>query len=180
MLSTTVPRPPRRTPYVLTSLFRIRISNHAFRWRRSAYSATALNAAAGPARAFLDERPHQGPVPNVQFNELLRQLAILYLREPNLRIAEIRMEIGPGQVHGVRVHIALDLLCMTGASDRSEMLFRCMHLSSAFIHAFLVYGRCSWPAFTTLSLGLPYATTIYISAATHTIPRYPSILLHTK
>jgi hypothetical protein len=70
-----------------------------------------------------------------------------------------------------------------GASDRSEMLFRCMHLSSALIHAFLVYDHCSsfpGPACTTLSLGLPYATTIYISAATHTTPRYPSILLHTK
>ena len=72
----------------------------------------ALNAVAGPAPAFLDELPHQGPVPNlnVQVNELLRQLAIIYLHDPNSQIAVIRMEPGPGQAHGVRVHITLDLL----------------------------------------------------------------------
>jgi hypothetical protein len=38
------------------------------------------HAAGGPARTFLDELPHPGPVPNVQVIELFRQLAILYLR----------------------------------------------------------------------------------------------------
>jgi hypothetical protein len=67
-------------------------------------------SAAGPAPAFLDEWLHQGAVPNVQVNELLRQLAIRYLHDPNSQIAVIRMEPGPGQAHGVRVHITLDLL----------------------------------------------------------------------
>ena len=70
----------------------------------------ALNAAAGPAPAFLDEWPQQRAVPNVQVNELLRQLAIHYLHDPNSQIAVIRVEPGPGQAHGVRVNIALDLL----------------------------------------------------------------------
>jgi hypothetical protein len=67
-------------------------------------------AAAGPAQAFPDEWPHQGTVPNlnVQVNEVLRQLAILYSRDPNSQIAVIRME--PSQVHGVTVHITLELL----------------------------------------------------------------------
>jgi len=66
-----------------------------------------LNAAAGPARVFLGEFPHQGPVPNGPANELLRQLAILYLREPNSQVAVISME--PGQAHGITVHITLEL-----------------------------------------------------------------------
>ena len=68
----------------------------------------ALNAAAGPAQAFVNELPHQGLVPNRPLaNELLRQLAILYLHEPNSQITVIRME--PGQAYGVRVHITLEL-----------------------------------------------------------------------
>ena len=70
----------------------------------------ALNAATGPARAVLGEWPQQGPVPDVQVNELLRRLAILYLRDPNSQIGAIRMEPGPGQARRVRVHITLDLL----------------------------------------------------------------------
>lgn len=68
----------------------------------------AGNAAAGPVRAFLDELPHQGPVPNANrpANEVLRQLAMLYLRDPNSQVM-IRME--PGQTHGVRVVITLEL-----------------------------------------------------------------------
>jgi hypothetical protein len=54
--------------------------------------------------------PHQGPIPNMQVNELLRQLAIRYLHDPNSQIAVIRMEPGPGQAHRVRVHITLDLI----------------------------------------------------------------------
>jgi hypothetical protein len=40
-------------------------------------------------------------------NEVLRQLAILYLREPNSQVSVIRME--PDAVHGVRVFITLEL-----------------------------------------------------------------------
>lgn len=55
--------------------------------------------------------PYQGPVPSGIANEVLRQLAILYLREPNSQVAVIRMEPGHahGLAHGVRVVIALDL-----------------------------------------------------------------------
>ena len=70
-------------------------------------------AAAGPASAFLNEWPHgpqRGAVPNMQVNELLRQLAIRYLHDPNSQIAVILMEPGSGQAHGVRVRITLDLL----------------------------------------------------------------------
>ena len=74
------------------------------------FNDPALHAAEGPARVFLDELPNQGPVPgaNVQVNEVLRQLALLYLREPNAQVAGIRME--PGQrAHGITVHITLEL-----------------------------------------------------------------------
>ena len=73
----------------------------------------APTAAAGPAPAFLDELPNQGPIHNMQVNELLRQLATAYLHDPNSQIAVVRVERGPGgpgQAHGVRVHITLDLL----------------------------------------------------------------------
>ena len=65
------------------------------------------NAAADPARAFPDELPPRGPVPNRPANEVLRQLAILYLREPNSQVAVIRME--PSHDYGVRVVITLEL-----------------------------------------------------------------------
>ena len=74
------------------------------------FDRPTLNAAAGPAPAVLDEWPHQGQDPNVQSNELLRQLAILYLYDPNSQVAVIRMEPGPGQARRVRVQITLDLL----------------------------------------------------------------------
>jgi hypothetical protein len=67
----------------------------------------AWDAAAGPAPGFLNEWPPQGPVPNVPANEVLRQLAILYLREPNSQVSVIRME--PSHAHGVRVFITLEL-----------------------------------------------------------------------
>jgi hypothetical protein len=76
------------------------------------FDGPAQNAAAGPARAFLDERPplNEGApqaVPNRLANEVLRQLAILYVREPNSQVAMIRME--PGLARGVRVVITLEL-----------------------------------------------------------------------
>jgi hypothetical protein len=72
------------------------------------FDGPAPNAAADPARAFLDGRPHQGPVPNGLANEVLRQLAILYLREPNSQVVVIRME--PGYARGVRVVITVELV----------------------------------------------------------------------
>jgi hypothetical protein len=42
-----------------------------------------------------------------------------------------------------------------------------------------VPGTSSWTCLHCL-LGLPYAATVYISAATHTIPCYSLILLHTR
>jgi hypothetical protein len=61
----------------------------------------------GLAQAFFDERPDQGPILNGPAAEILRQLAILYLREPNSQVATINME--PGHLHGVRIVITLDL-----------------------------------------------------------------------
>jgi hypothetical protein len=66
----------------------------------------AQNAAPGPARAFVDEWPHQGPVPNGPAHNL-RQLAILYLREPNSHVAMFHVE--PSRAHGIRVDISLEL-----------------------------------------------------------------------
>jgi hypothetical protein len=61
----------------------------------------------GHAQAFFDERPDQGLVLNGPAAEILRQLAILYLREPNSQVAMINME--PGHLNGVRMIITLDL-----------------------------------------------------------------------
>ena len=61
----------------------------------------------GHAQAFLDERPDQGAVLNGPAAEILRELAILYLREPNSRVTMINME--PGHLRGVRMVIILDL-----------------------------------------------------------------------
>lgn len=65
------------------------------------------NAVAGPARALPGEWPPRGPLPNQPANEVLRQLAILYLREPNSQVADIRME--PSHAHGISVVITLEL-----------------------------------------------------------------------
>ena len=62
----------------------------------------------GHTQALFDEQPNQGAVPNWPAAEILRELAILYLREPNSRIAMINME--PGHFHGVRLVITLDLI----------------------------------------------------------------------
>ena len=67
----------------------------------------ARNAAADPALIFVGEWPPQGPVPIVSANEILRQLAILYLRESNSQVVEIHME--PGDTHGVRIVITIEL-----------------------------------------------------------------------
>ena len=64
-------------------------------------------AAADPAPAFLGEVPRQGPVPNGRGTELLRQLAILYLNDPNAQLAMLRME--PGLDDDATVVITLKL-----------------------------------------------------------------------
>jgi hypothetical protein len=61
----------------------------------------------GRAQAFFDELPDQGPVLDDPAAEALRQLAILYLREPNSQVAMINME--HGHFDGVRIVITLDL-----------------------------------------------------------------------
>jgi hypothetical protein len=66
----------------------------------------AQDPATGPAQAP-GEWPHQGPVPNGPATEALRQLAILYLREPNSQVALIPME--PGHPNGVRVVVTVEL-----------------------------------------------------------------------
>jgi hypothetical protein len=71
-----------------------------------AFNDEVQQAASGPAPAF-DEFPDQGPVPNRRATEVLRQLAILYLNDPNSRLVMIRME--PGYADGVMVVIALKL-----------------------------------------------------------------------
>jgi hypothetical protein len=71
------------------------------------FDGPARNTAVGPTRVFPDEWPLQDRVPNGLANEVLRQLAILYLREPNSQVTVIHME--PGHARGVRVVIALDL-----------------------------------------------------------------------
>lgn len=60
----------------------------------------------GRVQAF-DEGADQGPVPNGPAAETLRQLAILYLREPNSQVAMINME--PSHFLGVRIVITVDL-----------------------------------------------------------------------
>ena len=62
---------------------------------------------AGPAQAFVDKQPPQGPVPNGRANENLQQLAILYLRKPSLQDIVIHME--PGDANGIRVLITLQV-----------------------------------------------------------------------
>jgi hypothetical protein len=71
------------------------------------FDGPARNAAAGPGAAFFNEWAPHGPVPNVPANEVLRQLAILYLREPNSQVTVLRME--PSHARGIRVFIILDL-----------------------------------------------------------------------
>jgi hypothetical protein len=66
----------------------------------------AFNVEFQQAAAF-DELPDQGPVPNRRATEVLRELALLYLNDPNSQLAMIRME--PGYADGVMVVIALKL-----------------------------------------------------------------------
>lgn len=66
-----------------------------------------LSTAADPTPAFLDWH-HEGPVPDVLPDEVVRQLAIQairHLRDQNSHISVIRVE--PGHAHGVRVEMRL-------------------------------------------------------------------------
>jgi hypothetical protein len=71
-----------------------------------AFNDEVQQAVTGPgpgAPAF----PDQIPVPNRRATEVLRQLAILYLNDPNSQLDMIRME--PGYAGGVMVVITLKL-----------------------------------------------------------------------
>ena len=71
-----------------------------------AFNDELQQAATGPAPTF-NEFPDWGPVPNRRASEVLRQLAILYLNDPNSQLAMIHME--PGYADGVMVVITLKL-----------------------------------------------------------------------
>jgi hypothetical protein len=72
-----------------------------------AFNDDVQQAAGGPTPAFLDEVPHQDPVPNERASEVLRQLALLYLNDPNSQLVMIRM--GPGRADEVTVDFTLKL-----------------------------------------------------------------------
>ncbi|KAI0270871.1 hypothetical protein BGY98DRAFT_1129508 [Russula aff. rugulosa BPL654] len=72
-----------------------------------AFNDDAQQAAGGPTPAFLDGVPHQDPVPNGRASEVLRQLALLYLNDPNSQLVMIRM--GPGHADEVTVDFTLKL-----------------------------------------------------------------------
>jgi hypothetical protein len=57
---------------------------------------------------LIEELPHQVPVPNRRAPEALRQLAALYLHDPNSQVAEIRME--PGRADRAMMVITVGLL----------------------------------------------------------------------
>lgn len=71
------------------------------------FNDNVQQAAASPTRAFVDEVSHHDPVPNGRVSEALRQLALLYMNDPNSQLATIRME--PGHANEVTVVITLKL-----------------------------------------------------------------------
>jgi hypothetical protein len=72
-----------------------------------AFNDEIQQAAAGPAPNFFGEVPHQDTVPNGRASEVLRQLALLYLNDPNSQLVMIRM--GPGHPNEVTVDFTLKL-----------------------------------------------------------------------
>ncbi len=73
-----------------------------------AFNDDVQQAAAGPTAAFLDDIPHQNPVPNgPRASEVLRQLALVYLNDPNSQLTMVRM--GPSHANEVTVDITLKL-----------------------------------------------------------------------
>ena len=69
-----------------------------------AFNNDVQQATAGPDPTF-DEVPHQGP--NGRASEVLRQLALVYLNDPNSRLTMVRM--GPDHANEVTVDITLKL-----------------------------------------------------------------------
>lgn len=100
-------RPPHLYLCVLTPLFRIHVSNPTSSQEIDIFDGPPRDAAAGPAQDFVDEWPPQGAVPNGPSNDVLRNLAFFYLREPNSQVSLIHLE--PGDANGVRVAITLEL-----------------------------------------------------------------------
>lgn len=101
---------PYQRPCVLTSRHCILISNHTLHplaKEIDAFNDGIQQAEAGPAPAFLDQLLRQDPVPNGRATEVLRQLAVLYLNDPNSQFVTIRM--GPGHDNEVMVNITLKL-----------------------------------------------------------------------
>jgi hypothetical protein len=72
-----------------------------------AFNGDVQQAAPGRASAYLEDVPHQDPVLNGRASEVLRQLALLYLNDPNSQLVTIRM--GPGNDSEVTVDITLKL-----------------------------------------------------------------------
>lgn len=66
----------------------------------------ALHAAPGPVRAFLDEWPYQGPIPNEPATEALRQRANHYLQQANSQVVMVGVERGGAS--GFKVVITLE------------------------------------------------------------------------
>lgn len=71
------------------------------------FDDAGLHAAPGPAQAFLEEWPHQDPIPNGPAAGYLQRIAIHYLHQPNLQVSLIHME--PSHAGGARVVITLEM-----------------------------------------------------------------------
>jgi hypothetical protein len=72
-----------------------------------AFNDDVQQAATSPTPAFLNDVPRQDPIPNGRASEVLRQLALLYLNDPNSQLLMIRM--GPGHADEVTVDFTLKL-----------------------------------------------------------------------
>jgi hypothetical protein len=72
-----------------------------------AFNDDVQQAAVCPAPAFLNEVPHQDPIPNGRASEVLRELALHYLDDPNSQLVMNCM--GPGHGDEVTVDFTLKL-----------------------------------------------------------------------
>jgi hypothetical protein len=97
---------PHQPPCVLTSLKCIHYLTKLSSKVINASNDDVQQGAAGPAAAFLDE-VHEDPVPNERASEVLRQLALLYLNDPNSQLTMLRT--GPSHANEVTVDITLKL-----------------------------------------------------------------------
>ena len=107
-MSPPKPMSIHRPPYVLNSLECIYLTILSPKVIDT-FNDDVQQVAGGPAPAFLDEVPHQDPVLNGRASEVLRQLALLYLNDPNSQLATIRMEPGHANSEEVTVVITLKL-----------------------------------------------------------------------